>query len=48
MVKRLRETGVIGRCGHYRQPYRNSGDRSGFRVTLYKLGQRLLGARRID
>ena len=46
MVKRLRVAGVVGRCGHYRQPYRNSGTRSGFRVILYKLGHRLLGARR--
>ena len=41
MVKRLLASGVVGRCGHYRQPYRNSAARSGFRVALYKLGQRL-------
>ena len=41
MVRRLLASEVILRCGHYRQPYRNSAARSGFRVSLYKLGQRL-------
>jgi hypothetical protein len=41
MVKRLLAAGVVGPCGQYRQPYRNSAARSGFRVTLYKLGRRL-------
>jgi hypothetical protein len=41
MVARLLETGVIGRAGQYRQPYRNSAARSGFCVALYKLGRRL-------
>jgi hypothetical protein len=45
MVKRLLASGVIVRCGHYRQPYRNSAARSGFRVALYKLGQRLRASR---
>jgi hypothetical protein len=45
MIKRLRATGVIGRAGQYRQPYRNSAARSGFRVQLYKLGRRLRTAR---
>lgn len=40
-VKRLLASGVVVRCGHYRQPYRNSGSRSGFRVSLYRLGRRL-------
>jgi hypothetical protein len=29
MVKRLLNSGVIGACGQYRQPYRNSAARSG-------------------
>ena len=41
MVRCLSASGVVVRCGHYRQPYRNSAARSGFRVALYKLGQRL-------
>jgi hypothetical protein len=32
---------VIASRGHYRQPYRNSGVRSGFCVRLYVLGRRL-------
>ena len=38
MVVRLAATGVVVRAGHYRQPYRNSPVRSGFRVALYRLG----------
>ena len=45
MVKRLLNSGVIGACGQYRQPYRNSAARSGFRVALYKLGHRLRAPR---
>lgn len=41
MAKRLLNSGVIGVCGQYRQPYRNSAVRSGFHVALYKLGHRL-------
>jgi hypothetical protein len=41
MVKRLATLGVVRRCGHYRQRYRNSAARSGFRVHLYKLGRLL-------
>ena len=41
MVARLVASGVVGRAGQYRQPYRNTGARSGFRVALYKLGRRL-------
>jgi DNA-binding Lrp family transcriptional regulator len=41
MIRRLRTTGVIARRGHYRQPYRNGGVRSGFCVRLYVLGRRL-------
>jgi hypothetical protein len=41
MLRRLSTSGMVVRCGHYRQPYRNSAARSGFRVSLYKLGQRL-------
>lgn len=45
MVGLLTATGVIAKAGHYRQPYRNTAVRSGFRVQLYKLGRRL---RRVD
>jgi hypothetical protein len=45
MVQRLLATAVIGLCGQYRQPYRNSAARSGFRVRLYKLGRRLRTSR---
>jgi hypothetical protein len=45
MVRRLRATGVVGEVGQYRQPYRNSAARSGFRVTLYRLGRRLRASR---
>ncbi len=41
MIRRLRAAGVIGAAGSYRQPYRNSAARSGFRVALYRLGRRL-------
>jgi hypothetical protein len=45
MVKRILAAGVIGPCGQYRQPYRRSAIRSGFRVTLYSLGRRLSASR---
>jgi hypothetical protein len=45
MVERLRVTAVIGVAGQYRQPYRDSAVRSGFRVTLYELGRRLRASR---
>jgi hypothetical protein len=45
MIKRLRDAGVVGRAGQYRQPYRNSAVRSGFCVALHKLGARLRVAR---
>jgi hypothetical protein len=45
MVQRLLTTGVIGLCGQYRQPYRNSAARSGFSVRLYRLGRRLRSPR---
>jgi hypothetical protein len=41
MVRWLLEVGVIGRAGHYRQPYRNAAVRSGFCVALYRVGHRL-------
>jgi hypothetical protein len=47
MLRRLSTSGVVVRCGHYRQPYRNSAARSGFSVALYKLGQRLRAAPRL-
>ena len=47
MIRRLKTSGVIGLCGHYRQRYRNSAARSGFKVALYKLG-RLLRAPRFS
>jgi hypothetical protein len=45
MIRRLLGAGVIGGAGQYRQPYRNSGVRSGFCVPLYKLGRRLRALR---
>jgi hypothetical protein len=45
MIRRLRQAGVIGEAGQYRQPYRNSAARSGFGVRLFKLGRRLRGPR---
>jgi hypothetical protein len=45
MVKRLSASGVVVRCGHYRQPYRNSASRSGYRVALFKPGRRLRAPR---
>jgi hypothetical protein len=45
MIGRLTEVGVIERAGQYRQPYRNSAVRSGYRVVLYKLGRRLRSVR---
>jgi hypothetical protein len=45
MAKRLLASGVIASCGQYRQPYRNTAVRSGFCVTLYKLGRRLRAPR---
>jgi hypothetical protein len=38
MIRRRLEAGVIVGAGQYRQPYRNSGIRSGFCVALYLLG----------
>ena len=46
MVKRLFASGVIVRCGHYRQSYRSSAASSGFYVSLCRLGRRL-GAPRL-
>ena len=39
LIKRLLGTGVITGSGHYRQPYRNTATRSGFKVALYRLGR---------
>jgi hypothetical protein len=39
LVKRLRAAGVTVGAGQYRQPYRDSGIRSGFRVALHRLGR---------
>jgi hypothetical protein len=38
MLRCSSTSGAVVRCGLYRQPYRNSAARSGFRVALYKLG----------
>jgi hypothetical protein len=50
MVRRLRRAGVIVQVGQYRQPYRNTGTRSGFCVALYLLGRRVrrVAARRLS
>jgi hypothetical protein len=39
LTKRLLATQVITGAGHYRQTYRSSGLRSGFRVALHRLGR---------
>ena len=44
MIGRLRGAGVVGDAGSYRQVYRSSGVRSGFRVSLFRLGRALRGA----
>jgi hypothetical protein len=44
LIGRLRNSGVIEQAGSYRQAYRNSAVRSGFRVALFWLGCRLRGA----
>jgi hypothetical protein len=45
MVRRLLEAGVIAGAGQYRQPYRNTGARSGFKVALFLLGRGALHVR---
>ena len=40
--RRLVAAGVIPESGHYRQPYRDSGTRSGYRVKLFKIARRVL------
>jgi hypothetical protein len=40
LIARLLQTGVVVAAGHYRQPYRDSGTRSGFRVALFALARR--------
>jgi hypothetical protein len=42
LIRRLRAEQVAGGSGFYRQPYRNTGSRSGFKVSLYRLGRRAL------
>jgi hypothetical protein len=39
LIRRLRAQQVTAGSGSYRQPYRNSAVRSGFRVALYRLGR---------
>jgi hypothetical protein len=39
LIRRLRTTGVLAGAGQYRQPYRNTAARSGFRVALHRLGR---------
>jgi hypothetical protein len=46
LISRLHEAGVIAGAGQYRQPYRQSGVRSGFKVALYRLGRRAQALRR--
>jgi hypothetical protein len=41
MIAHIVATGVIARAGQYRQRYRNSAGRSGFRVALFRLARRL-------
>ena len=46
LISRLRAAGVIASAGQHRQPYRQNGARSGFKVTLYRLGRRAQALRR--
>ena len=48
LIALLRAAGVLEQAGSYRQRYRNSGVRSGFRVLLFRLAcaSRWVGARR--
>jgi hypothetical protein len=39
LIKRLLTTGVVASAGSYRQPYRESGLRTGFKVALHRLGR---------
>jgi hypothetical protein len=39
LTARLLEAGVLVRAGQYRQPYRDSAVRSGFRVALFALAR---------
>jgi hypothetical protein len=39
LIKRLLAAGVIVGSGSYRQPYRNTGVRTGFRVDLHRLAR---------
>ena len=39
LIHRLRAQRVLAGAGSYRQPYRNSATRSGFRVALHRLGR---------
>ena len=45
LVARLLQAGVISSAGHYRQPYRDSAARSGFKVPLFALVRRERRAR---
>jgi hypothetical protein len=42
LVRRLIDADIIEVAGQYRQPYRNTGTRSGFQVTLYRVAGGLL------
>jgi hypothetical protein len=44
MRRRLRAAHVIEDAGSYRQPYRNTGGATGYKVMLYRLGDRVRGA----
>lgn len=46
LIRRLRAAGVIAGSGQYRQPYRNAATRSGFKVSLYRLGRLAKALRR--
>lgn len=41
-TRRLVREGVIGSAGHYRQPYKDTERRSGFRVALFRVLRGLL------
>jgi hypothetical protein len=46
LIGRLRAAGVIADSGQYRQPYRQSAARSGFKVALYRLSRYAQAMRR--
>jgi hypothetical protein len=46
LIRRLRSARVVAGAGQYRQPYRDSAARSGFKVALHCLARRLRSNKR--